>query len=280
MPRRLRRSLLAALALGALLPGAAAAQAGKAGSQTATSGQVTATVRWDGAEYGIKNGHLTIVRAGVTAFDAAIPDVLCDGCLTSVAADDDVVVQDLDADGEPEVVVTGYTGGAHCCVVMGVYDFRAASGTYGQLVRNFASSGFVLKDLDGDGRPEIDSDDVRFEDLFSSHAASFPPPRIFVFEHAAGVARLRDVTRRFPAVIRRNAAEAKKLFKRFKASDEIVDAGGVVSGYVADQYLLGRGSVGLRELDRQARRGILGTPKQARAFRKRLLGFLHRFGYR
>jgi hypothetical protein len=278
--RLLRRSALSAGLLLAIVPAAAGAQASKAGSETATGGDVTATIAWDAADYGIANGRLTIVRKGVKAFDAKIPDVLCDGCLTSVAAEKDVEVRDLDADGEPEVIVTGYTGGAHCCVLLGVFDFRAATGTYAQLVRNFGSSSFNLKDLDGDGRPEIVSDDVRFEDLFTSHAASFPPPRIFSYERPGGIARFRDVTRRHPSVVRKNAAEAKKLFKEFKASDEIVESGGVISAYVADQYLLGRGKVGLRELDRQARRGILGTPRQAKAFRKRLLGFLHRFGYR
>lgn len=280
MQRRLRRSGLAAALLLALAPAAATAQGTQAGSETATGGAVSATLSWDAADYGVANGRLVITRAGVTAFDAKIPDVLCDGCMVAVAQKDDVTVQDLDGDGEPEVIVTGYTGGAHCCVVMGVYDYRAATGTYAQLVRDFASYGFVLKDLDGDGTPEVSSDDVRFEDLFSSHAASFPPPRIFRYEHRAGVGRLRDVTRSFPSLIRRNAAEAKKLFKRFSASDEILDAGGVVAGYVADQYLLGHGSTGLRELDRQIRRGILGTPKQAKAYRKRLLGVLHRYGYR
>jgi hypothetical protein len=283
MRRPLRPSVLAtgaALLLAALLPAGASAQETKDGTETASLGQVTATITWKGADYGIKDGHLKIIRAGAVAFDQAIPDVLCDGCLTSVVSKEDVAVRDLDGDGEPEVTVDGYTGGAHCCVLLGIYDFRPATGTYAQLTRNFGSSGYGFKDLDGDGKVELDTDDVRFEDLFSSHAASFPPPRIFAYEHQAGVARLRDVTRRYPSVIRANAAEAKKLFKRFKAGDAFVDAGGVVSAYVADQYLLGRSKVGLKELDHQIARGILGTRKQGRAYRKRLLGFLHKFGYR
>lgn len=282
MHRRLRRSALLAGLLLACAPAAADAQYGqKAGTETASAGNVTATIAWDAAEYGIANGRLKIDRAGVTAFNAAIPDVLCDGCITSVVEENhNVEVRDLDGDGEPEVLVNGYTGGAHCCVLLGIWDYRAPAGIYGAVVRNFGSSSFNLIDLDGDGRPELQTDDVRFEDLFSSHAASFPPPRILSYGRPNGVARFKDVTKRFPAIIRRNAAEAKKLFKEFSARDGITDAGGVVSAYVADQYLLGRGQVGLRELDRQAKKGILGTRKQAKAFRKRLLGFLHRFGYR
>jgi hypothetical protein len=45
---------------------------------------------------------------------------------------------------------------------------------------------------------------------------------------------------------------------------------------VADEYLLDRGRVGLRELDRQIARGLLGTPRRAKAFRT----VLRDFGYR
>jgi hypothetical protein len=58
------------------------------------------------------------------------------------------------------------------------------------------------------------------------------------------------------------------------------NARGWVAPYVADQLLLGRGSTGLRELDHQIRRRILGSPRSARSSRSRLLKRLHSWGYR
>ena len=49
----------------------------------------------------------------------------------------------------------------------------------------------------------------------------------------------------------------------------------MVSAYVADQYLLGHGSTGLRELDKQIERGAV-----KKSFRHKLLSVLHKFGYR
>jgi len=269
---------LAGVLVALLTPGVAAA-ATKSGSQTATGGNVSATLSWTGAEYGIKDARLAITRAGAKVFDAEIGKVVLDGSI--ILGEEDIVVRDLDANGEPEVLVTGYSGGAHCCITLGVFDYRAATNTYGFIVEFFGSYGFNLKDLDGDGKPEIDSLDSRFEDLFTSHAASFPPPRIYSYASNNGAPKLTNRTKAFPAEIRKNAAEAKKLFKHFKPGTPYVsESGGAISAYVADQYLLGRPSVGLKELDHQIKAGRLGTRKQGKAFRARLLRYLHRFGYR
>ena len=136
-----------------------------------------------------------------------------------------------------------------------------------------------MADLDHDGGLEISSRDIRFEDLFTSHFASFPPPAVFEYERPGDLPpTLTDATTRFPRVIRHNAAEARTLLKGIPRGDD--DGEGYISAYVADQLMLGHGSVGLREFDRQVKRGVLGSPKHAKRFRKRMLATLHRFGYR
>jgi hypothetical protein len=250
-------------------------------SKTATLGDVTAVLSWTPDQYGVKDAKLTITRAGAVGFNRAIPKVIPDGSIILSQKDnpDDVRVLDLDGDGEPEVVVSGFSGGAHCCFVGGFYDLRGTS--YAETTEFFGSYGFELRDIGKDGTLEIDAADVRFEDIYSSHAASFPPVRILRFSKAGGTAHLVDVTRRHPSKIRANAKTAKSLFKEFMRSDGLTQARGVVATYVADQYLLGRGKVGLRELDRQAARGVLGrTAKQVRSWRRNLLGVLHEYGYR
>jgi hypothetical protein len=281
----LRRSgapaLLAALALLVLAPGAPAHDAG---SITKSAGAVEATVSWDGAEFGVANPRLRIVRAGLTAFDASIADVCPRYCVLVADSpqlpDDSILhVADLDGDGEPEVVLDTYSGGAHCCITARIYEYRAATGTYARAPSvPFGNLGYRLQDLDGDGRPEFNGTDDAFAYAFSSFASSAFPPLILRFtrDAATGRTRMRDVTRSFPAVIRKAAASLRKDIRGAKRShDGTYEAQGAIAAYVADQYLLGRGSVGRAELRRARRRGLT-----AKGFERQLLRFLHRQGYR
>jgi hypothetical protein len=267
------KSLIVAAVSLLLLPAVARAE-----SETVTSGTTTATLTWTPTELGVTGAALTITHNGAVTFDKPIPDVVCDGCTLPGNGADDVKLVNLDGLDDDEVVVTASSGGEHCCSLAGIYDFNAATGTYDQLTRNFGSSGFNLDDLDHDGRPEIVTEDVRFEDRFTSHVGSFPPPAVFIFVRQDDVPLLADVTTKYTALIRRNAAEAKRSFAKAGKNDPA--SRGVIAAYVADQYLLGHGSTGLKELDRQIKRGVLGGAKSAKAYRSKLLRLLHRYGYR
>jgi hypothetical protein len=199
--------------------------------------------------------------------------------LAATARADDVKIADLDADGESEVIVVASAGGSGCCTKAGVWDFRPQPGTYRETDLDFATAGLNLDDLDHDGAPEIVSQDVRFNVWFTDRADQLYPPQVLHYLHQDDVPVIVDVTSRpFAAPIRSNAADAKRRFTRRRRPDP--SARGWVATYVADQFLLGHGSAGLRELDRQIRRGILGSPRSARAYRSRLLRRLHRWGYR
>lgn len=237
---------------------AAAVLAG--GSETAANGPVSATLRWG---EGTTNATLTIARGDAQLFSRTVPGAVCDGC--ALAGDGDVAVTDLDGDGENEVVVTSTTGGTQCCDLSGVYDFR--DGGYGELTRNWGFAGLNLTDGDGDGRLEFRSTDDRFLKDFTTHASAWPPARVWMYLHQDGVPILVDVTSRYGELIRGNAAEAKKRLRGARGAD----ARGYAATYVADEYLLGHGATGLRELERR---------KLSRAFRSSLLKRLHRYGYR
>ena len=81
-----------------------------------------------------------------------------------------------------------------------------------------------------------------------------------------------DVTRRFPKLVRADAASRLKQLRKARRGD---DVRGIAAAYVADQYLLGHGSVGTRELDRLQRKGLV-----RKAFKPYLLKKLKAWHYR
>jgi hypothetical protein len=269
--------LLALAAAAALLPVATAHAAGvNAGSETVTRGPVTATLSWEQGDTNPQNTTLTIARNGMTAFQKRIDRVCGAGCERLPADADGFQLTDLDGDGEPEVVVLDANDGV-CCETLGVFDFRPGAGTYGQLARDWAVP-VDVEDIDGDGTTEIAGEDARFVHVVAHHDGWFLPTQIFRYERPGGVPQLTDRTRDFPQRLRGDAKLAKLLITAANRGDK--DAGNFVATYVADEFLLDHGKVGLREFDRAARSGILGNHRQATAFRRRLLGFLDRFGYR
>jgi hypothetical protein len=276
--RRRRRALALAVGLVAALPSAALAD--DAGSVTASGGPVQATLSWQAADIGVKDPRLVVARAGATLYDGSpVGDDRCSigYIFAGSGADAPLKVVDLDGDGEPEVVVDAFTGGAHCCSLTEIFRFTGSA--YARLEAEWGSLGYTLKDLDGDGRPELSGYDWAFEDAFSSHAASFEPPLVLVYDPAAKDG-FRDATRRFPALVRKNAKEALHTLRR--ARRQRYETLGIVAAYIADLYLLGRGHEVRPYLNRARKRGDLRTiaGRAPRSYEARLLKFLHKQGYR
>jgi hypothetical protein len=280
--RPLRLAAATAVAVLALITTATALPAG---TETVTSGAVAATLSWDAGPDGqtVDHARLTMTRGGTTVFDQAIGDVVCDACeLTSVPAGEhqhgDVGLFDLDHDGEPEVLVEAFTGGTECCVNVGIYDYRPQAATYERIVRSYATNDVSLQDLGHDGRLELVSHDQRFEGKFGDDADAWPPPVVERFQRQGGTGRLVDATRHFPAVVSRDARRAHQLLNRTDLFGVPVPS--VLAGYVADEELLGHGDVGTRWVTLLTKRGALGSPRHAAAYRTRLLSLLRRYGYR
>jgi len=277
----LKRLLPGVLAAG--LAGAPAAAAAPV-EETVTVGQVTATLSYDKRADGtFRDFRAKVVRAGATLVDEALPD----GCRTCFAmpgnagaGEKSIVARDLDADGEPEVMVSLYTGGAHCCTISTLYGFQPAAGDYRRVRRNWRDAGFRLRDIGRDGIVELDSRDARFAYAFASYAESYLPVQIF--RYRAG--RLADETASFRRLVRKDAKRALRLFRRYR-NDELVNPRGFLAGWVADKYRLGQRRAANRALRRALRRGDLGktAPFQVgpagRRYVKQLKRFLRRHGY-
>ena len=267
------RSIVVALAaLFALAPAAHAT------TETATSGTVTATLSYDHVQdsFEYANMALTISRAGVQVLAADPTFGDCDSpyCAPGgLGGRDSVAIRDLDGDGEPEVILDLYTGGAHCCYVSRFYRWDGT--TYVPADRNFGDPGYTIEDLDGDGVMELIGADYRFGYAFTAFAFSVMPVRIY--DLRAGKWEL--VTTRFPDRVRK---DAKAAWKTFTLSHN-EEPRGAIAAWAADQLMLGHKRYATRTLNRLARHGRLPgdgfPPKSQLKFVRNLLRFLAKRGY-
>jgi hypothetical protein len=252
-------------------------------TETASSGAVQATLTYDVGKgiFNVTGTHLTITRSGATLLSTDVPSPCNDcgivptGSLGPGAKS--LQVRDLDGDGEPEVLLDLYSGGAHCCTSTWIYRFTGT--TYVGTPMDWGDWSYTLKDLNHDGKPELLTKDDRFAYVFTAYAEDWFPPR--VFDYKAG--KLTDVTRRFPALARADAKRALRIYHSKHRNQ--LDLRGVVAAYVADQYLVGHGSRGWKLVSSARKHGLLKGlgkgdpwPRGAR-FAPALRKFLRHNGY-
>ena len=278
----MRYALLAACVVAGLLP--ASAHAGDV-TKTARSGDVEATLAYRVVKDVYSHVRFRVVRAGTPALDVSLKEVSCGrGCAVWAPGPFSVpgppVVRDLDADGEPEVILDLYTGGAHCCVVTAFYRWAGAG--YRRTVEDFGNFGYRLRDLDGDGTPELSARDEAFAYAFGPYVYSVPPPAIFQWR--AGV--LHDVTRHYPAVVRADAKETFGYYLKARRKRDHAAIRGVLAGWAADECLLGRCAYAFARIDAALRAGELSrqstdlpTDPAGATYVAKLRAFLRKYGY-
>jgi hypothetical protein len=235
---------------------------------SAQQGAVKATITYDKTT----TTRLVIERNASALFDGMPSLEPCGGapCAPSgFQGDPPLRVVDLDADGEPEVVYSAYTGGAHCCSVAQVYRLNAAANGYETLALNFFDPGFDVKDVDGDGRPEFLSRDDAFAYRFTAYAFSGLP--ILILRYSA--TGFKDVTSDYPALVRKDARLWRGRYNRTRNRKDGIQRG-PASAWAADQYRLGKRAEALSFLHAEVKRGHL----KAR-FVKNLAKFLKKRGY-
>lgn len=253
-------------------------------TRTAQSGRVASTLSYRESAFRYRDARVRIVRAGRRRLDEPLARLGCGGCPTWAPGLDSpggpIHVRDLDSDGEPEVLVDLFSGGAHCCRYSLVYRYRASRGDYGKSVVWWGNVGYRLVDLNHDGRPELSTYDDRFAYTFTPYVSSLDPVRIWHFRHG----RLLDVTRGFPAAVKADARSLLRLYAERRGST-IPEVRGILAAYLADQYSLGRERQGWAVLERAYRRGELGRGVErdgypaGRAYLGSLREFLRRTGY-
>jgi hypothetical protein len=185
-------------------------------------------------------------------------------------------VRDLDADGELEVWVDTYTGGAHCCLQTRFFRWLPVRKAYAKTFRDWADAGYRPKNLDGRGAVELLSADARFAYVFTAFAGSPFPIQIWHFDGG----RLRNVTQLFPGQV---ALDAQQLWSAYLEHRRKDDVRGVLAAWLADEYLLGREDEGWLAIETALKRGDLqgpnGTWPTGRRYVLALRAFLKRNGY-
>ncbi|MCW2968525.1 MAG: hypothetical protein JWM71_2297 [Solirubrobacteraceae bacterium] len=269
----LRSALLTIVSAGLM---AAPAQAVKQGYETVVHGKVKATLSWKkGPGILAEAPHLRITRAGKVLLSRDLRRE-CQLCVSLASPHRSLHISDLDGNGEPEVRVDLFTGGAHCCSATLIYSLKAGGASYARTVASWGDDFYSLKDLNGDGRIELVTQDDRFAYEFAAYVFSWQPP--LIYDLTGG--RLVDVTRSFPSVTRDNLAALDKQFPANRKSGE--DVRGLVAARVADLYLLGRGSEVDGYLAAELKNGDLNGDKAwpaGKKFKPALLKFLKKTGY-
>ncbi len=107
---------------------------------------------------------------------------------------------DLENDKTLELLVTTYSGGAHCCETLRVWTLEPKAPRKILEYEAGNAGGFEVRDVDGNGRLELllgDDSFAYFDDL--SYAYS---PRRFPLVACSGATGWVDCTRQFPEVLR------------------------------------------------------------------------------
>jgi hypothetical protein len=273
-----RRLIIACVVVGAL----ALAPAALATTETASLGNVTATFKFSGTAPHFKHERLTISRAGIVAYNQPVSSKFCaTECAPGVESQGQpsVHVADLEHNGQPDVVLDLYSGGAHCCTIEQVFSFDQTTMTYVETERDFGDPTARLVDLHHNGRIEFLTADDSFAFEFTDFAASGLPIEILKFSDR----RFVKVTRRYPGAITRDAARWLSAFKAMRAQ-HFRDSVGVIAAWAADEDLLGHSRLVSRYLANQAKAGHLNSalaPQEpgGRKFIRKLQRFLRNHGY-
>ena len=150
----------------------------------------------------------------------------------------------LDHDGEPEILIDYYTGGAHCCVYTLIHRYNPDRQTYEAIAFPTTHIGYELKDLNKDGIPEFVTADGGFAYAFSSFAGSGFPLKIWNYQNGKMV----DVTKQYPTLVRNNAYRYWIHAQTIIRTQGDRESKGLLAAYLADKYTLGEKKDGWKNL--------------------------------
>lgn len=145
-----------------------------------------------------------------------------------------VQIAEMDpGNSHPEVVVSFYSGGAHCCSDTSVATASADGSSWRVIeVGEFDGGPLLASDLDGDGRYEFVTRDNAFLYAFACYACSEAPLQVIAIDDGA----VKNVTTE-PRFQPAHGAWLKMMIENVPEDD----VNGFLAGYVGEKILLGEG---------------------------------------
>ncbi len=248
----LRLTFLAVL-IGSLVVVPAAA----AVTQTAHAGNVTASFSFKGSYPNYKDEVVTIAQGGTILYDQKVVSTLCGtycAPASTSAKQPSIHVLDLEDNGQQDVVLDLYSGGAHCCFIEQIFYFHPYTMSYSVAQRDFGDPGEQIVDLGDNGHFEFLTADDWFAYAFTDYADSGLPIQILSFSAGS----FENITRSYPKLIARNARQWLSAYKSC-AADHWQDSVGFIAAWAADEDNLGQSKAVSRYLNQQAAAGHLNT---------------------
>ncbi len=195
----------------------------------------------------------------------------------------DVKVLDLDASGEPEILVDLAEAGARCCASTFIYYYEPQTQQYQSIAHfwgNYTSGYWLdgvtgqadsrqLPDLSGDGVLEFVALDDRFRGEFGGYATSFAPVQIWRFRQGQMI----DVTAEFPDIVYQNAFDLWGHYQQIRREFGLETARGAIAAYAGAKFRLGQGEDAMQRIRQNY------PAAQHQAFLNELTTFLRDTGY-
>ena len=263
MTTRLIVFAIAVIALTAPAPAAAADRTTVArGEGVVATATVTETPE---AECGLCDTaalRLRIEGPGAVVFDDAFPTD--DGGVPYYVSVERLEIVRLDGAFRPDVYLHYLRPGAYCCSFVARWTYAA-----GKWTRTVHRLGAFDNSVALQGGSLLVGSDGRLDGAFEPHVASFEPLLVLGVRNNA----LTDITRFFPARVRRSRAALLRFARREPCRSSAPQA------WVADSYRLGArtGARALRSYTRMTRRCPRGKATAAKVQRTlRKLGYLSR----
>ncbi len=192
----------------------------------------------------------------------------------------------------PEVIITTFSGGMHCCAEIFVATaLSEQENSSWRLVRLGEFDGNrtdTVQDYDGDGLVEVIENDGRFKGVYTNYNFSPTPPLVLAVRDGRKVNLTRDPA--FRPLLEERAAEFRRTI--IEASQAGESANAALAAYVAIQMLLGRGDEAWQFLQRHytpqelticpvPKRGGVDcpVPEEKMPFPRHLSRFLRETGY-
>ncbi|XGB41693.1 MAG: hypothetical protein LVS60_15815 [Nodosilinea sp. LVE1205-7] len=156
-----------------------------------------------------------------------------------------VQIVELDtANPYPEVLLSSFTGGAHCCNQVTVLTSDASGHSWQKVeLGAFNGSPQPAEDIDFDNRDEYVTADDRFLYTFASYAGSAAPAQIWQLQGNQFV----DVTHQ-PQFIYFHRERLSGMADWFKQQDPEMEKNGFLAGYVATKALVGELQEGWQQM--------------------------------